>query len=260
MITQNESLTKHIEELESRNTKSLQKSNSYKSLTTMNNTITDQDTLVDEFSVSLAYPKSAEPKYTTRDLNSSSYNEMSEWKKNIEKTIEKISEKIFSRNSNVFTSLLEKKIEEVCSEFNIIKNQIELIVENGNIVKKNMENFEKTEKIISTLFNQITDMKCNNIKWQKEILSSISEFNEKFSNQENSIENYEMFEKSVNCKIDLIEKQIKRISNKDDKRDEKKFGDIEDKLKILEERQKSSSDFTHKLNNKLNEEILKVEG
>lgn len=252
MTNQNDLLIKRIEELETKNSKTLQITNSNKSMTTSNNTVDVDNTLVEDFFISFQKSSSLN--------NENNANKFDEWKKNIEKSIEKNLEQVFSRNTNMYKNIFEKKIEEVCGEFNMIKNRLNLVVDNGNLIKKNMENFEKTERIITTLFSQITEMKCNNLKWQKEILTSINEINNKFANQENSIENCENFEKNVNNKIEEIEKQIKGILNKDNKKDIKRLEDIEEKFRYLEIREKNIFAENLKTNEKLKEEIKKLEG
>ena len=43
--------------------------------------------------------------------------------------------------------------------------------------KKNLEKFEKTEKLISSMLQGMSDMKSNNVKWQTDFLRNLNDFN-----------------------------------------------------------------------------------
>jgi hypothetical protein len=239
--------------LEARHSKQLKKASSFKSISTLNNTFTE---IVDEFNTNLSASacKASDGK-TSPGVNP--FNvinpELSDWKKDMEKSLETILEKVSTRNSsNVLVELLEKRINDINGEFSKLKKSFEENVDNSNIIKRNIDKFDRSEKLITGLLTQIAEMKNNNIKWQSDFLRNLNDFNEKLLIQETAIEQYENLESIINKKI---ENESKASSLKREEYENK----INDKIKFMEQNYESVVEECSKIHNKFKEEIIKAE-
>lgn len=185
--------------------------------------------------------------------------EMIEWKKDIEKSIETISAKVAANNNNVLVNLLEKRINDTNNEVTKLKKAFDDNVDNTNIIKRNIDKFDRTEKLISGLLTQISEMKNHNLKWQAEFLKSLNDFNEKLVLQESSMEQHESFERIVQKKIENVINEIKNIrtehSMKMEEIESKHWG----KINALEESYTFLFDENTKASNKVKEELIKME-
>lgn len=146
------------------------------------------------------------------NVNEMIFLEFNEWKKDIEKSIEKISERVANNNTGVLTTLLEKRVNDVTSEMSKLKKTFEDNYDNTSIIRKNLEKFDKTEKLITELLSQITNMKTSNTKYQVDFLKNLNEFDDKLSSQDVLLDRYEKFEKNANKKIDNLNTEINRIN------------------------------------------------
>lgn len=161
--------------------------------------------------------------YSTNNFNSTRYSdeessaskekekeEINEWKKDIELSIEKISEKVAFNNSNVSVNMVEKKMIDLFSEFGKFKKEIEENLDQAQILNKNFEKYEKSEKLINELISQISNVKTSNIKWQSDFLKNMNDFNEKFMNTEIQIDQLDKQDKVIHKKLDSMNIDLKR--------------------------------------------------
>jgi hypothetical protein len=136
--------------------------------------------------------------------------EIFEWRKDIELSIEKISEKVAYSNSNVLVNLIEKRVDDMQQEFGKLKKETEEKLDQANLLKKSFDKYEKSEKIINELINQISNVKTSNIKWQSDFLKNMNDFNEKFMNAEIQIDQLDKQDKVIHKKMDALQIDLKR--------------------------------------------------
>lgn len=186
-------------------------------------------------------------------------NEFNDWKKDIEKSIEKISERVASNNSNVLVNLLEKRINDINSEANKLRKSFEDTVDNTSIIKKNIDKFERSERLISQLLNQISEMKNTSLKWQSDFLKNINDVNEKVSQQQILIEQFENYENIISKKVDQVSTSMNKIqaAMAQEKDSDNK---LRDSVNLIEENLKLLSTEDKNISSKLNSEIVKLEG
>jgi hypothetical protein len=259
VTAQNEALTKRLDDLESRHSKKMKKSSSLKSFSTLNNTFCESEILEDFNNI----PKSEEKKniqnLNISDISGFLTSEM-EWKKDIEKSIETLSEKVAANNSTVLVDLLEKRVNDMNSEFSKLKRSFEDSVDNASVIKRSIEKFDKTEKLITSLLSQMTEMRNNNIKWQADFLKNLNDFNEKILIQESTLEDLENFEKSVRKKIDSFNNEFKVIQHEF----KIKLADLDykhtDKSKVLSDEIQNLINENWKITEKVGQELTKIEG
>jgi hypothetical protein len=259
VTAQNEALTKRLDDLESRHSKKMKKSSSLKSFSTLNNTFCESEILEDFNNI----PKSEEKKniqnLNISDISGFLTSEM-EWKKDIEKSIETLSEKVAANNSTVLVDLLEKRVNDMNSEFSKLKRTFEDSVDNASVIKRSIEKFDKTEKLITSLLSQMTEMRNNNIKWQADFLKNLNDFNEKILIQESTLEDLENFEKSVRKKIDSFNNEFKVIQHEF----KIKLADLDykhtDKSKVLSDEIQNLINENWKITEKVGQELTKIEG
>jgi hypothetical protein len=134
--------------------------------------------------------------------NSQNSLELEDWRKELEKNIEKNSE-----NAEKLENSLYKNSKEM-SKFKIMIEDFEKKAEELNTKFTKMANFEK---LIAQLVTQITNMKNNNITWQSEFLKNMNDFNEKIMNQEILLDSFEKFENLTTKKIEIICSELKKI-------------------------------------------------
>ena len=220
----------------------MQKSQSLKSFSTLNNTLNESEPLDDQGKI--------------EKLNNFNINDFSEWKKDIEKSLETVSEKVAS-NTTYFLIELEKSITDINNEHNKLKKIFEDFMETS--LKKNLDKIEKTEKLITNIVQGMTEMKQSNVKWQADFLKNLNEFNEKMIVQESTLEELENFEKNVNKKFDFFNVEIKNL-NQDSK---SLLETIESKIKensyIFENNIQKIFEENKTLNERLSSELLKIE-
>ncbi len=136
--------------------------------------------------------------------------EIMEWKKDIELSIEKISEKVAFNNSNVLVNLLEKRVDDIQQEFGKLRREIEENLDQANLLRKNFEKYEKSEKIINELITQISSVKTSNIKWQSDFLKNMNEYSEKLMGVEIQIDQLDKQDKVIHKKMDAMQIDLKR--------------------------------------------------
>lgn len=129
-----------------------------------------------------------------------------EWKKDVEISIEQISEKVAQTNTNN----IEKKINEVIRDFLKFKTETEENFEQLNSLNKNLEKFEKSEKLINELLGQISNVKTSNIKWQSDFMKNMNEYDEKLMNTEILIDQLDKQDKILHKKLDSMQIDLKR--------------------------------------------------
>ncbi len=251
MSTQNEALTKRIDDLESRHSKKMGKSSSLRSFSTLNNTLIESDMLED-------MPKGDVKNLQNLNISGFLSCEM-EWKKDIEKSIETISEKVAANSSSVLVNLLEKRVNDMNNEFSKLKRSFEDTVENTSVIRRNIDKFDKTEKLISGLLGQMSEMRNSNIKWQADFLKNLNDFNEKIMLQESTLEDFEKFEKNVRKRIDNFNSEIKAVQNEF----KIKITDFDfkhtEKSKVISDEVQNLINENWKLSHKFTEEVQKVE-
>lgn len=143
--------------------------------------------------------------------NSQNSFELEDWKKDIEKNIEKINEKIkLENNENIITSI-DSKLDRNNLELENIKSFIDEFQKKCIDLDRKFEKFTKFEKLISELINQINNLRKNNTSWQADFLKNMNEFNQKIMNQEILLDQLDIFEKNTNKKIDTICSELKKI-------------------------------------------------
>lgn len=133
-----------------------------------------------------------------------------EWKKDIELSIEKISEKVAFNNSNVLANLLEKRVDDMQQEFGKLRREIEENLDQAGLLRKNFEKYEKSEKIINELISQISSVKTSNIKWQSDFLKNMNEYSEKLMGSEILIDQLDKQDKTIHKKMDAMQIDLKR--------------------------------------------------
>ena len=138
---------------------------------------------------------------------------MEDWKKDIENSIEKLSERITKEKNEKLINNLEKKLDEQNFDILNMKNIfVNLENKNENFEKK-FDKFSNLQKLISELINQINNMKNHNNSWQANFLKNMNDFNEKIMNQEILLDQLDKFEKLTNKKIEIICHELKKIPN-----------------------------------------------
>lgn len=254
MANQNDVLIKRIDDLESRNSRKFQNSNSVKSFSTLNNTLnTLNENEIDE----LTSPNMQAN--ITPSMQKNNNVDFTEWKRDIEKSIEKISERVAGSNSNVLVSLLEKRVNDMNNELAKLKKNFDENVDSTNIIKKNVEKFDRTEKLIGELLTQISTMKSNATKWNSDFLKSLNDFDAKIASQENIIEQFEKFEKITNKRIDQINNEYKNLHNTLSIRENTSEDRLNLKIKSLEDTVNYLTNENIKISHKLREEVIKNE-
>jgi hypothetical protein len=241
VTNQVEIIAKRIDDVETRNSKKFKHSNSTKSISTLNNTLYDEDESgfknISEFKINEIHS----------DLN--------EWKKDIEKSIEKISEKVASYNSNVLINILERRINDMNNDISKIKKIVEENLDNSTILKKNYDKFDKSERLVNDLSSQIASIKNSNLQYQSEMLKNFNDVKEKILSHEVICEQFDKFERNTNKKIEILNYEYNKINNSLKEKDEDKIN-IFEKISDIEE--KTISDII-KLNNKSKEDTQRIE-
>jgi hypothetical protein len=262
MTTQNEVLTKRLDDLEARHSKHFIKSNSLKSFSTINNISTECD-IIEDINSNIIHNKTA-PEFKSNPLNELLSVEFTEWKKDIEKCIEKLSEKVaanHANSSNILLNLLETRINDMSNEMTKLKKGFdENFVENSDLIRKSMQKFERAEKLVNELMNHMTNMKSNNLKWQNDFKKDLNDFSEKILNQEKIIEQYDLFDKNINNKVDTIGADLKNIKGEFNKSISALEGKLNNKIDSLDESFQFISSENVRINNKIKEETTKMEG
>ncbi len=134
-----------------------------------------------------------------------------EWKKDIELSIEKISEKVaVQNNSNTVVNLLEKRVDDTQQEFGKLRRETEESLDQASHLRKNFEKYEKSEKIINELITQISSVKTSNIKWQSDFLKNMNEYSEKLMSTEILIDQLDKQDKIIHKKMDAMQIDLKR--------------------------------------------------
>jgi hypothetical protein len=235
----------------------MKKSSSLKSFSTLNNTFCESE-ILEDFS-NIPNEKKNIQSLNINDISGFLSSEM-EWKKDIEKSLETLSEKVALNNSSILVELLEKRVNDMNSEFSKLKRNFEDSVDNTNVIKRSMEKFEKTEKLISSLLAQMTEMRNNNIKWQADFLKNLNDFNEKILIQESSLEDLENFEKSVRKKIENFNNEFKVLQHEF----KVKLADVDlkhtEKYKFLTDEIQNLINDNWKISEKVGQELIKIEG
>lgn len=241
---QNESLTKRIEDFEARQSKIMHKSQSLKSFSTLNNTLNEAESIEDQSKIE---------KSNHINLNS---NEFIDWKRDIEKSLETVSDKVAS-NTTYLLIELEKSLTDINNEHNKLKKNFEDFVDNSS--KKNSEKIEKTEKLITNIVQGMTEMKNSNVKWQADFLKNLNDFNEKMIVQESTLEELENFEKNVNKKFEFFNSEIKLIKNEIKMLPEILENKIKDNTSTFDKNIQLLFEENKKVSERLSSEILKIE-
>lgn len=135
--------------------------------------------------------------------------ENNEWKKDVEISLEKISDKIASNNSSG-NSNFDKKLNEFIRDFSKFKTETEENIDQVNNMNKNFEKYEKSEKLINELLSQISNLKTSNIKWQSDFLKNMNEYNEKLMNTEILMDQLDKQDKIIHKKLDSMHIDLKR--------------------------------------------------
>jgi hypothetical protein len=180
-----------------------------------------------------------------------------EWKQDIEKSLEKISERVASNNSNPLINILEKRLNDFYNELIKLKKQFYEDLENNS---KSNEKIEKTEKSLNTVQSQFSEFKTNMNKWQSDVGYKFKILNEKIEIEENSSDLFKEFIKASNVKFENFSATIKNIINENklnkDYFDNKYF----ERLKQLEDMDKNLVSQITSLNKMINQEFKKYEG
>lgn len=165
--------------------------------------------------------------------NYQSYIEMDDWKKEIEKSIERLNERVNKDNISEHkysnkgsedvinnsikiasqNKVVEDKLEHKNSEFEKVKTFMETFYKMEEEANKKFEKFLKLELLIGELINQINNMRKNNISWQSDFLKNMNDFNEKILNQEILLDQLEKFENITNKKIETLFSDFKKLPN-----------------------------------------------
>jgi hypothetical protein len=236
--SQIELLTKRLDEND-KNSKAFKKSSSTKSFSTSN-------TLFDESEDGI--------KHVTEFKISEPAEQ--EWRKEIEKSIERISEKVASNNSNILVSVLEKRVNEINNDNAKLKKSFAEYLENSNLSKKNFEKFEKSEKVLQELILQVSAVKNSNYQYQTDILKNINEVNEKLISQQLMWEQFENFETKTNNFIEIFNSEVNKMNVTLRSLNESR-NNLNDRLTTYEE--KSLPEII-KSCGKLKDDIVKIEG
>jgi hypothetical protein len=183
--------------------------------------------------------------------------DFSEWKQDIEKSLEKISERVAANNSNPLINILEKRLNDFYNELIKIKKQFYEELEENN---KSKEKIEKAEKSLNTIQTQFSEFKTNINKWQNDVTYKMKILNEKIEIEENSSDLFKEFIKASNVKFENFSATIKNIINENklnkDHFDNKYF----ERLKQLEEINRNVFSQINSLNKMINQEFMKYEG
>ncbi len=244
MTAQNETLTKRIEDFEARQSKVLQKSQSLKSISTLHDALNEGEQNEDA---------------QNKTEKNATLNDILEWKKDIEKSLETVSDKVAS-NTTYLLIELEKSITECNCDHLKLKKNFEDNLDNILIYKKNLEKIDKTEKLITNILQGMSDMKNSNVKWQADFLKNLNDFNEKMIVQESTLEELENFENNVNKKFNIISSDLKTL--KLEIKSLPGFVELKqsESTKKLESSISSLSEDNRRINDKLTSEIVKIEG
>lgn len=95
-------------------------------------------------------------------------------------------------------------------EFGNLKKDIEENLDQANLIRKNFERYEKSEKIINELITQISSVKTSNIKWQSDFLKNMNEYSEKLMNVEIQMDQLDKQDKVIHKKMDAMQIDLKR--------------------------------------------------
>jgi hypothetical protein len=225
---------------ESEKLKGYNKSNSARSLST-SNTLLDE---IDDINI--------------KNVSEFKVNEQTEidWKREIERSIERISEKIASNNSNVLVAVLEKRLNEMYNDNAKLKKAFENFLENSSVVKKNSDKYDKSEKVVQELISQISAMKNSNLQYQTDFLKNLNEINEKLISQELMWEQLETFEIQTNRSLELVNNDFAKINNSLKFLTEKNFN-LCDRISTVEE--KNIPELS-KLSSKFKDDIVRIDG
>lgn len=196
VTNQNEILIKRVDELEMNNNSEKSRLNRSYSTSNFNNTTR----------YSNAESSASKENYFIKEKE-----EIMEWKKDIELSIEKISEKVaFLNNTNILACELEKRFDDFQKDFIKLTKEIEENLDQAKFLKKSFEKYEKSEKLINELITQISNVKTSNIKWQSDFLKNMNEINEKFMNFEIQLDQLDKQDKVIHKKWDAIQIDLKR--------------------------------------------------
>jgi hypothetical protein len=142
-------------------------------------------------------------KHSNNNLNEILSGEFNEWKKDIEKSLEKISERVALNSSTVLINLLEKRVNDMNSDLNKVKKTNEESLEKLNQIVTSSEKLEKMEKLIKDLVATMKTNKINTEKIQGEIYKTLNEFGGRISEIENH--SFSELEKFLTEKLNKIE-------------------------------------------------------
>jgi chromosome segregation ATPase len=184
------------------------------------------------------------------------HDEHIDWRREIEKSIERVSEKVASNNSNVLVAVLEKRVNDIYTDNAKLKKAFEDYLENSTVVKKNSEKFDKSEKVIQELISQVSTMKNSNLGYQTDLLKNLNELNEKVISQELMFEELECSELQTNKSLEMLSSEIRKITG-----EVKSLGDVKNNLseRLSSVEDRSIPELTRSCS-KFKEDIVRIDG
>lgn len=156
----------------------------------------------------------------TNEINAS---EIIEWKKDIETSLEKISERVALNDCSAYLNLIEKKVNEIEEDLYDIKKLTKEFPDINDTIKKNSEKCDKCEILCDEFINQISDLKSTNLNWQTQYNQINSDLTDKIFSHEFYIDQLQKFEKNITKKFEGLNSEIKKKENNDSEINEKSF-------------------------------------
>jgi hypothetical protein len=136
--------------------------------------------------------------------------EILEWKTDIETSLEKISERVALNDCTNYLNFIEKKVNDLESEFEEMKKLTRGFSEIQDSVRKNSEKCDKCEILVDEFIIQLCELKNCNIAWQTEYAKQNSDLTDKIMSHEFYIDQLQKFEKSISKKHESLNNEFKK--------------------------------------------------
>jgi len=136
--------------------------------------------------------------------------EILEWKTDIEASLEKISERVALNDCTNYLNFIEKKVNELETEFEEMKKLTRDFSEIQDSIRKNTEKCDKCEIFVDEFIIQLSELKKSNIAWQIEYAKQNSDLTDKIMSHEFYIDQLQKFEKSITKKHESLINEFKK--------------------------------------------------
>ena len=136
--------------------------------------------------------------------------EILEWKTDIETSLEKISERVAINDCTNYLNFIEKKVNELETEFDEMKKLTRDFSEIQDSIRRNTEKCDKCEILVDEFIIQLSELKNSNIAWQREYAKQNSDLTDKIMSHEFYIDQLQKFEKSITKKYESMNIEFKK--------------------------------------------------